>query len=47
MYKNILIYNMDNKVVKIVTKDIVILSEYISLLLNDNIKFSLKIKGGE
>jgi len=44
MYKNILIYNMDNKIIKINIKDIITLSEYISLLLKDNIPFTLKIK---
>ena len=44
MYKNILCYSYGNVQVKLTIKDIVTLSEYIILLLNDNIKFTLQIK---
>ena len=44
MYKNILCYSYGNIQVKLTIKDIVTLSEYITLLLNDNIKFTLQIK---
>lgn len=44
MYKNILCYSYGNIQVKLAIKDLVTLSEYITLLLNDNIKFTLQIK---
>lgn len=44
MYKNILCYSYGNMQVKLMIKDIITLSEYITLLLNENISFTLQIK---
>ena len=44
MYNNILCYYYGNVQVKLTIKDIITLSEYITLLLNDNIPFKLITK---
>ena len=44
MYKNILCYYYGTIQVKLTIKDIVTLSEYITLLLNESIPFTLRIK---
>jgi hypothetical protein len=44
MYKNILVFDLDGRMVKLNIRDIGTLSQYIKLLLNDNIPFQLHIK---
>lgn len=44
MYKNILYYKYGNIQVKLTIKDIITLSEYITLLLNESIPFTLRIE---
>ena len=44
MYKNILCYSYGNIQVRLMIKDIITLSEYVTLLLNESIPFTLQIK---
>jgi len=44
MYKNILCYYYGNIQVRLTIKDIITLSEYVTLLLNESIPFTLQIK---
>ena len=44
MYNNILCYSHGNIQIRLMIKDIITLSEYLTLLLNENIEFTLQIK---